>query len=341
MPASPVPTICYDLRAISRFFRSCALSTAIQQTTHLQWVTYRDSKVLNAVYTVLFWKEPPGTAEVTQGTSAEINRLTDQLHERYLLAWVRKLACEGPGSAQHYVAEMTSLRDYSRRATLEVYSDASQINAEVARETKAAIENLARIKLTAQVGVALIGGVAGIAFVSAAAAGAAGGAGMTILGLEAGAGGTAFAAAGTAHSVIHSVIKTWEGGGGAKVAAVSTDLGKSVASEGGGHWAGHGLEKALAGSERAEQIIRSAEGEIRKWSQKLAEGGLRKAAQRKGAGIVARQTANVQAQTAARQSFQKGAVTMARVGKVIPVVFAAWDILDAVGDYNDTMNSVH
>jgi len=270
---------------------------------------------------------------------AEIARRTDALHEQFLMTWVAKLGDKGPAAAHGYVTEMERLRDYARTAVQEVFRNASSINNEVLGATQKAITDLARIKLGAQVGVALIGGIAGIAFVAAAAGGTAAGAGLSILGLEAGASGLGFAAARTGHAVTQTLIKTWEGGPGAAVAGVSTDLGKATASEVGGRIAGHSLDKALAGSAKAQQIIRSAEGEIAKYSARLAQAGLRKKAAAKATNIVANRTAQVATQQAALQGFQKTALNAARFGKTIPVVFAAWDIWDAVGDYRATVGA--
>ncbi len=338
MATAAVPVVCYDLPTISRFFRSCALAIATQQTTQLQWKTYRDSSVINAVYTVLFWKEPPGFAEVKTGTTQEIEKKTDELHQQFLLTWVRKVCTEGPAKAHTYVTEMGKLKEYARDATMSVFREASSINSAVIGETQQAITNLARIKLGAQVGVALIGAVAGVAFVGAAmAGGAAAGAGTTILGLQAGTTGLGFAAVGTGHAMTHNLIKTWEQGPGAKVAAISMDAGKAVVSEGGGAIAGGVLERALAGSAKSAQIIKSAEGEIAKYSARLAQEGLRKKAAAKATNIVAQRTAQVTAQQTAQRGFQATAGRAAAGGMFLPVAFAAWDIWDAVGDYRDTM----
>lgn len=336
--ATAVSVMCYDLPTISRFFRSCALAIATQQTTQLQWKTYRDSAVINAVYSVLFWKEPPGFAEVKTGTRQEIEKKTDELHLQFLTTWVRKICTEGPGVAHHYVTEMTKLKEYARDATQAVFREASSINSAVIGETQQAITNLARIKLGAQVGVAVIGAVAGIAFVGAAAAGgAAAGAGTSILGLQAGTTGLGFAAAGTGHAMAHNLIKTWEQGPSAKVAAISMDAGKAVVSEGGGAIAGGVLERALAGSARSAQIMRSAQGDIAKYSARLAQEGLRKKAAAKATNILAQRTAQVATQQAAQRGFQATAGRAVAGGMFIPVVFSAWDIWDAVGDYRDTM----
>lgn len=339
MAAPALPIMCYDFPTISRYFRSCAVVMALQQTTHIEWTTYRDSKVLNAVYAALFWKEPPGFAEVRMGTGADIARRTDDLHERFVMAWVRKLTTEGPASATRYVAEIGALKDYARKALDELHREIGAINQAVIGETQRGINNLAAIKLGAQVGVAVIGAAAGLAFVGAAAAGTstAGGVGMTILGMKAGAGGLAFGAVGAANSISHSLIKTWEGGAGAKVAGVAFEVGKAGAGEVGSSIAGNVLEKSLQGGAKSAQIILSARGEIEKQAARLAQEGLKKKAQQKAVNIITQRAAQIQVQKTAQAGFQSAAINAARVGRVIPVAFAAWDIWDAVGDYRDTV----
>jgi hypothetical protein len=59
----------------------------------------------------MFWKEPPGFAEVKTGTRTTIDLRTDEMHLRFLLTWIRKLAEEGPAAAHHYVSEISRLRD--------------------------------------------------------------------------------------------------------------------------------------------------------------------------------------------------------------------------------------
>jgi 2C-methyl-D-erythritol 2,4-cyclodiphosphate synthase len=89
-------------------------------------------------------------------------------------------------------------------------------------------------------------------------------AGVTVFGLDAGAFSAVFGATGFGFSATQSIIKTWEGGAHAKVAALSIDTGKYVASEFGGHVAEHAIKNALKGRAHSAQIIKSAEGQIRK-----------------------------------------------------------------------------
>jgi hypothetical protein len=332
-----VPLICYDLFAVSRFFRSAAVVIALQHHTSVEWVTYRDSTVLNAVYTVLFWKEPPGNAQVKSGRPEAIARTTDEWHLRFLTTWIDKLHQGGPAAGNAYVQHVGQLRAMAHQDLNNLYRDVSQINADVINQTQDAIVTLARIRLTATVGVAVIGGVAGVAF-ALGAAGAAGG--VTVLGLEAGASATTFGLGGLGYSMTNSIIKSWEQGPQAKVAAVSLDGGKYAASETGGKVAERVLEGAAAQQARSSQIIRSAEGQIRKYSQRLAEQGLRKAQVRKAQSIIGQSTAQAARESATLSSAARTAKLARGAGASIPVVFAAWDIIDAWGDYQDTMKTV-
>jgi hypothetical protein len=337
---SAVPVVCYDLQAISRFFRSCALAIAIQQTTSLEWKSYDDSTALNIAYGILFWKEKPGFADVRTGTQGEIGRRTDEMHLQFLMSFVRKLCEQGPDQAHRYVRAMQNLREQSRAATSDVFRSAQSINNEVIGKTQEAIRDLARIRLASQVGVAVLGAAVGIAFIGATAAGGtAAGAGLTLFGVEAGASATTFAVAGAAHSVSHTVIKNWEEAPRAQIVGVSIELGKEIAEEAGGRLAENALEGALKGTAKSQQVIRSAAGELLKYNERLAQEGLRKAARRKAENIVAARTAQIATQRQAIERFGQTAATAARIGKVIPVVFAGLDIYEAFGDYQSAVQS--
>lgn len=341
-PAPHANIVCYDLPAISRFFRSVALSVAIQQTTQMEWVTYRDSKVLNAVYTVLFWKEPPGTAEVTMANRAVVQAKTDQMHEQFLRIWIDRLATGGPQAAHEYVTRMERLRDAAREAVQEIFRSASAINNEVIGQTNDAIVALARIKLAATVGVAVIGGAVGVAYAAAAVGGGAAAAGgISLLGVQAGASATTFGVAGLGASLTNSIIKNWEQAPTATVAAINADTGKDVgkyvASEGAGAVASLQLVKALEGMGRSDQILRSLQGEIEKQSAKLAQEGLKRSAARRAGNRLATAQAQAALRTAEQAGFRQTARVAGTAMRGIPVVFAAWDILDAITDYNQTV----
>jgi hypothetical protein len=293
---------------------------AFQQHTQQEWVVQRDSSVINALYSVLFWKEPPGVVEVRQSSRPRIEATTDQFHERFLMAWLRKLNEQGPVAANAYVMEMLRIRDHAREAVQELMRDANQINQMVAGELKEAITNLARIKLAGTVGVAVLGATGAIVLAPAGA--------MICGGVSLG------------YSSSCSLIKTWEQGGSAKAVGISVEGSKALGSEVLGRVAGAGEIKALAHQSRAQQIIRSCEGEIRKFSQRLTQEGLRKAQLAKARNIVGRATTQVAGQQQVlKQATRLGQVAgAAKVG--VPLVFAAWDIWEGFSDYNETMGQL-
>ena len=318
MANKSVPAICVDLPVVSRFCRSVALAVASQQHTRLEWVEHRDSSVINALYSVMFWMTPPGVAEVKQSSRDKIEQTTDELHQRYLSAWIRKLHERGPLAANGYINDLAKVRDHARDALSSLFQDASQINRMVAGELKSAIINLARIKLGGSVGVAVLGAAGAIVLAPAGA--------LICSGVSLG------------YSTTTTLAKTWEQGGAAK--AVGIEFGKAGAGEALGRAAEAGQLRALAGQARAENIIRSCEGEIRKYSQRLAQEGLRKAQIAKAQNIVGRATA----QKAGQQQAAISAGRWAKVGgaaKVgVPLVFAAMDIWGAWTDYDETVQSL-
>ncbi len=324
--------ICYSLADVNRFFRSVAVAMAFQRHTKIKWVEYKDSAVLNAIYGVLFWKEGPGTVEVQQSTMAEIKRTIDQLNQEFLTIWIDRLHTQGPAVASQYVRRMEQIRDQARAATQEMYRDAGEINRQIIEGVDEGIKNLARIKLASQVGVAVIG-AAGVIVVAGGATLMVGGATLT-----AGQATAAITGIQLTNSFALSMAKNW--GASSQAKAVSIDMGKELGKVGAGEVLGAGADamtkKAAQQIGHSEQIIRSAQGQITKYSKVLAQEGLRKARYRKATNIIqgsrnqiAQQTGNI-AKSTTRQ------VAGGILSKALPVVFAAWDIKDAYSDYKDT-----
>ena len=100
------------------------------------------------------------------------------------------------------------------------------------------------------------------------------------------------------------------------------------------------MTKALASQEKAKHVIRSAEGQIRKYSLRLGQDGLRKVQIAKARNIVSRSTAQV----AEQQHVVQHAGRVARIGGMvkvaIPLVFAAVDIWGAWTDYDETIRNL-
>ena len=94
--------MCLDLRQSAVLVWSCARARALQEQTRLEWEPYRDSKVLNAVYAVLFWKGGPGTAEIRQDQS-KIDALTSQYFDQMFEVFLSKSFTLGPSALSQYI----------------------------------------------------------------------------------------------------------------------------------------------------------------------------------------------------------------------------------------------
>ena len=317
MPLSPVPAICYDLAAVSRFFRSVALAVAFQQHTKTEWQVHHDNTVLNVIYAVMFWKSPPGIVEIRQ-PQAKIEKTTDELHQKYLIAWLRKLNEQGPVAANLYVTNMHRLRRDAEQFLAQALRDAGNLNAAVINETSDGIRKLALIRLVGSAGVAVLGAAGAIVLAPAGA--------VVVSGI------------GLGYSCITSTIKSWEQGGAAK--AVGIEIGKAAAGERLGAIVQAREVKALNDQKKAAQVIRSAEGEIRKYSQRLAQEGLRKAQIAKAQNIVGRATAQVGRQTQVASQAARAAGHAGAAMKAIPLVFAAIGIWGAWSDYDETIKNL-
>lgn len=331
--AGPAIGVCYSLPEVSLFFRSVATAMAIQNHTKLKWVPYDDSVMLNVTYALLFWKGKPGHVEVHEGARADVNRTIDKYHADFVRIWLEVLFEKGPREAMEYVRKMEKLRDSSRRSVDEVWRDAGHLNDQVRGELNEGIKNLARIKLASQVGVAVIG-AAGAIIVAGGATLMVGGATLTV-----GQSAAALTGLQLTNTLALSLAKSWETSDAAKAVAIDMGKagGKAVANELGSRGAEALAQKAAQQIGHSEQVIRSAEGQIRKYSKALAEEGVKKARLRKARNIIQSSKKQIAEQTAEIGTATSKKVAAGILSKALPVVFAAWDIKDAFTEYQGTV----
>lgn len=315
-PRAPVLVFCYDLQAVSRFCRSCALSVVMQRRTTIEWVASPDA-VIQALYRVLFWKGAPGTVEIHSARPAEIEAETNELQLHFLRTWLEKLSSAGHGPllAKHYLENLERIRDGAREALQQLFRDASSINAQVARELGSGITYLATIKLLSTIGLA-----------------GAGVGGTLVL-----VGGEALLATGVSlgYSLSCTVIKNWRASGLAQ--AVAVDLGKATLSEGVDQAAEAGAVKALAQHAKNEQVLRSVQGMVRQSSARLRAQGLsRRQAQMTSNGLAHAQ--GLEASATQQLALGRPLLRVANGVRVaVPVVFAAWDVWDAIEDFREDL----
>lgn len=334
-----IKIVCYDLPTISRFCRSVAFMAATVQHTKIRWEEYRDSKVLNAIHTVFFWKGHPGYAVIDHGDPQQVMAKTDELHARYLSRWVDMVATEGPARGHNYLNALQGIRDMSQNDLDNLIRNANEITAQAISETNEGIRNLSTIKMQAKIGLALIGAVTGVGF-AAGSIGMAGTGGLMVMGTQAGAGTLGFAATSMASSVAFNVVENWEEGASAQIAAISTTAQRSTGQAIGDYGAETIMRKAQANSTQAARIMQQAEAQVRQYSMRTGA-GFRPATQQ--ANLARAQAA---AQTAARQGMVAQANNMARNAVAhamvaLPVVFAAREIVDAIDEHRRTVASTY
>jgi len=145
-----LPIVALDLAATVRLIRSAATAQAMAEATQLTWQTYNDSKVLNIIYTVFFWKAKPGWVEVDTGRQLEVLRRADELTATLWKGFHARLA-EGP------VAVARTIRGFERARTIALdsirqkFASARAINNDVLEFTRVSIRDLARVKLASDV----------------------------------------------------------------------------------------------------------------------------------------------------------------------------------------------
>lgn len=333
--------IAYDYDTIERYFRACAKMIAMQRSLEVKWVPYKDSAVLNAIYTVFWWKEGPGTVETDMKSVAEMEDEIEKLTNNMVQIWLKKIFDHGPMAADDYVRKMGEVRQNAYSSIQSTLREVGQINREIVGDLDNSIKTFAQIKLGATVGVAVIGATAGVLIAGGATAlaGAAAATG-TYGGL--GGGGLAFMGVGLGHNLGMSVAKNYEQGNAAS--AVAIDMGKAAAktavSEGGGA-ATQAIEKgAMRNITQQTLAKKNAEVTIKRYSDLLGRKSLTEKSAAKYARnkAIAQQQAKSSGQAVAKSSATKTAAQY--VGKALPVIFAAWDVYDAVVEYKQDVKGI-
>jgi hypothetical protein len=298
-PAHAMTMLCLDTASLAGFIRSVALSRATQSHTKLKWVEYKDSNVLNFIYTVMPWKGTPGWVEVNTGVQSEVKRDAAKHVSQYQNIAMKKMA-EGPQSLARYLQSLDEIRTFNLRAVQETFADASSLNAQVLGETRDGIRTLAAIKLVADVTIAV--------------------AAPFVVDL--------------AYSVITTGIK--EVSDGQRVDAVAfkeaTVAGKELTEETmdviSKQWGQQGAE---IGEEVAELEDKIAERQD-VLARKVKKG-------KKGAYTVRKSIRQLKENAGMAQDKLGKALRKQKIFKGLKFGFVAWDVLEAVSDFKETWTS--
>jgi hypothetical protein len=195
----------FELRRTLDFLSSAALTRALAESCSLSWKTYDDSLFLNAVYTLMPWKDKPGAAEMQMSRRSEVEDRYDLIYRRMVDAWHEAMK-QGPDACHRLLSRIEQTRDKDRAHMDAVASDVRDINREVVEELGIAIRRCAQIKLASTIAVAACSGGASL-YASAGTAAAAG-------------------IANTGYSIATSLITNWDKAPSAKIIGVSVEAGK-------------------------------------------------------------------------------------------------------------------
>jgi hypothetical protein len=307
-----------------KFLRSAALSRAMAESCTLEWKTYDESMVLNAMYALMPWKEKPGSVELKMARG-------DELGDRYAAHLVKLVSGwttamhQGAAATKSYLDKVDARREGDRAHIASVAADVQQINAEVAGELTSAIGNLAAIKLTSTIAIAALSGGASIYAVGALGSAGAAGAAAT----AAGAG-----LVNTAYSFTGSLVSNWHKGAGATAVGVTVEGAKAA----GGKLAGDAGEKMF---QQGAAMVAANQSTMLGAMERMrsAQNGFMNAVRHRGRANSLRAMGRAADDVAgAARNMQQGRAAMSAGSRVMvgaAIFFAAVDVVQGIGEYQE------
>jgi hypothetical protein len=298
-------------------FRTTALAVATRQLTKSKWEDHSNGITMNALYTIAFWKQPPGGVGIDQAAKQTIRQYADAHYARMWERFMATTASEGYPGVIRYLKECVATRDKAQADLKWFFEQVAADNREAMAIAAQGIKTFAAVKLASTIGLAACG--LGGAYVLS------GGAAWIATGISVGG------------SMSCSIAKNWSEKG--SVEAIGIDFQK----ENGKFWvdkgvttiADHNAQLAVAEIDSGQQALKAADKTLAKESKRIGKRASSKGTRQ------AMATAQAERQ-AAQQTIGRGTTrgTAAKVGqvtgKIIPVAFFAWEVFDAVGEYNET-----
>ncbi len=308
-----VRVACFSLEGVARFLWSVAHARAVDRHTHASWVDYKESTVLNVIYTVMWWKEGPGTVEVSQNREA-IRESTQTFFVQYFDTFIKTIP-QGVSHVVDYLDRMDQVRASALESVQNLFGETQRINAEIIGQTNQAIRNLAAVKLGSTI--ILAGMTGGLAVTGSGLALAAGSVNL-------------------GYSVTGAVVKNWASLKGA--GAMAIDVGKELLKEGVQQAATKGAETMMALGTMQAFLAAGKWDEAVQEVDKLTKEIARKVSNKKKARVGRKLNEAQAVKGGARKEIEQGVKLQQAGGKVlraVPIVFAAIDIINAVSEYED------
>jgi hypothetical protein len=329
VPANPqrcVQVLAFDLSRLVGYLNGIAYAQAALNHTRVQWRPDQDfanSRVLSSVYSLLGYT-PPGTAEVAQDVG-RIEEDRKRLLAKYWTVSLHKLS-HGPLTLLHYLNAMDEVKQGATDGLKDIFRDVGSLNSDIADATHDAVVRLADIRLASSLFVLSTTAVVGI--------------GLTAVG----AAGTAFqlAAVSTGYQVIGNFARSIQEAHSAKAIVFKTGgpVRDRVLEQGGDKLAGNVEKAAEKRLEQASETIEAAERQVAQLAQQLKRKIGNSAKSAKLARKLGRQT---EALGAGMQTAKNAGRVMKTAkftgGVVLPLVFLAHDLYEAVEEYRSDVGA--
>lgn len=190
-----IPILALNSAQVHRFLRSVAVAKEQDRQLQLRWKEYKDSRAINVIYAVLFWKGRPGWMEAGIGDPKQLEKAADADTAELLKQFVIK-ASAGPAELKRFLEAQARVRAGCLASIRDKFAEVSSTNAEVRRDTAEGVSALARIKLGSDLFLQAAGLTPGVA---------------TVMGLG--------------YDVITGLVGSWDKAVDAKIIAVSKPVG--------------------------------------------------------------------------------------------------------------------
>jgi hypothetical protein len=190
-----IPILALDSAQVHRFLRSVAVAKEQDRQLQLRWKEFKDSRAIDVIYAVLFWKRRPGRMEADIGDPKQLEKAADADTGELLKQFVIK-ASAGPAELKRFLEAQARVRAGCLANIRDKFAEVSSTHAELSRDTAEGVSALARIKLGSALFLQAAGLTPGIA---------------TVMGVG--------------YDVITGLIGTWDKAVDAQIIAVSKPVG--------------------------------------------------------------------------------------------------------------------
>jgi hypothetical protein len=150
MPQMCLDALVFEEEDLIQFLHSVAQAKAAERHVKLNWRSYDESSVINAIYTVMPFFGKPGYVEVDTGdinqVLAEAATEAQHLEEQFALAMTR-----GGQRVARFMKAQEEIRESALDTVKDAFRTASQMNAEIQEVTRNHIARMIVIKAAATI----------------------------------------------------------------------------------------------------------------------------------------------------------------------------------------------